>query len=80
MSKTVLQSQAKYDPTPTLPDFSWFNVPNILKYQQIYQMTLKYTKTFHSKAARNVPKLGFWYENTQSGNPDQHFFKSFFFH
>jgi hypothetical protein len=32
-------------------------------------MTIKYTSSFHSKALQNLPKLGFWFENKQSGNP-----------
>jgi hypothetical protein len=32
-------------------------------------MTLKYTNIFNSKAHQNSPKLGFWFENIQSGNP-----------
>jgi hypothetical protein len=34
--------------------------------RKIYQMTVKYTKRFHSKAFLNISKLGFWYENTFS--------------
>jgi hypothetical protein len=32
------------------------------------QMVMKYTKTFHSKAPQNLPKLGFLFENNPSGN------------
>jgi hypothetical protein len=31
---------------------------------------IKYNNVFHSKALKNMPKLGFWYKNKQpSGNP-----------
>jgi hypothetical protein len=36
------------------------NIPNGRK---IFQMTLKYTNIFYSKALQNLPKLGFWFEN-----------------
>jgi hypothetical protein len=49
---------------------------NYLKRQQIipnereiFQMVIKYTKIFHSKALQNLPKLGFLVENKPSGNP-----------
>jgi hypothetical protein len=32
-------------------------------------MTINYTNIFHSKAVKNVPDLGLWYENKPSGNP-----------
>jgi hypothetical protein len=32
-------------------------------------MAIKYINIFESKALQNLPKLGFWFENKQSGNP-----------
>jgi hypothetical protein len=32
-------------------------------------MVIKYIKIIHSKALKNIPKLGVWYENIPSGNP-----------
>jgi hypothetical protein len=37
---------------------------------KIYQMAIEYTKLFRFKALQNLPKLGFWFENIPSGNPD----------
>jgi hypothetical protein len=34
-------------------------------------MVARYTKIFHCETLQNLPKLGFWFENKPSGNPDQ---------
>jgi hypothetical protein len=34
-------------------------------------MVKKYTKIFHTKILQNLPKLGIWFENKPSGNPDR---------
>jgi hypothetical protein len=40
--------------------------------RKIDQTTIKYTNNnFHCKTLQNLPKLGFWFEYIQSGNPDQ---------
>jgi hypothetical protein len=40
-------------------------------------MSMKDIKMFDSKAFQNVPKLGIWFENKPSGNPDANFFLIF---
>jgi hypothetical protein len=40
----------------------------------IFQTTIKYTNIFHSKALRNLPKFGLWFENTPSGNPAEEYY------
>jgi hypothetical protein len=36
---------------------------------KIFQMTVNHIHCFQSKALKNLPKLGFWFENKPSGNP-----------
>jgi hypothetical protein len=36
------------------PNFSWYNMT---KWENIYQMTIEYSKLFHFKAFTNRPKL-----------------------
>jgi hypothetical protein len=60
-----------YRMEPWLPDFSCHNIPKRRKMHQIatelpnehkiYQMAIEYTNLFHSKALKNLPKLGFWF-------------------
>jgi hypothetical protein len=58
---TINQNEGKiYQITTTLP--------NGHKIYQIFQMNIKYTSIFHSKALQNLPKLGF-FKNKPSGNP-----------
>jgi hypothetical protein len=33
-------------------------------------MAIEYTNLFHSKDLKNLLKLGLWFENIPSGNPD----------
>jgi hypothetical protein len=40
-----------------------FKIPNVII---IYPMDIKYN---NSKALQNIPKFGFWFANTPSGNP-----------
>jgi hypothetical protein len=42
---------------------------------KIDQMAIKYTKIFHCKTLQNLPKLGFLFENTPSGNRGGRFLK-----
>jgi hypothetical protein len=35
----------------------------------MFQMALKFTNIFYFNALKNLPKLGFWFEKTPSGNP-----------
>jgi hypothetical protein len=49
----------KFECLPGLPDFFHYNIPKFPNDQNIYQMALKYTKIFHSKALLNVHKLGY---------------------
>jgi hypothetical protein len=53
-----------YQITTTLPHGHKICISNDRK---IFQMTIKYTSIFHSKALQN---WDFWFENTPSGNPD----------
>jgi hypothetical protein len=43
-----------------------FIIPNGRK---IFQIVMKYTNIYHSKALQNLPKFGIWLENKPFGNP-----------
>jgi hypothetical protein len=46
--------------------------------RKIFQMTLKYTSIFHSKASKIYPNSDFWFVNKPSGSPVPHSFLSTF--
>jgi L-amino acid N-acyltransferase YncA len=48
-------------------EWPYNNIPNIRK---IFQMTIKYTNIFQSKALQKLPNWDFWFKNKPSGNPD----------
>jgi hypothetical protein len=61
----------KYQNGENIPNYhemaKWYqNIPNGCN---IFQMTIKCTNIFLSKALQNLPKLGFCFENIPSGNP-----------
>jgi hypothetical protein len=63
---TIYQNGEKYTKLPLNYQIAT-KLPNGLN---IFQMVIKYTNLFHSKALQNLPKLDFWFENIPSGNPD----------